>query len=80
MWNIQESFEERQKATAEALGELFREMEANEKRKKEQAAKGLDSLTYYIYSTLTDSGIANPDVVSQKIKESLIKHPNWQLF
>ena len=38
---MQESFEDRQTSTAEALAELLKEIEKNEQRKKEQAAKGL---------------------------------------
>jgi len=37
---VHESFEDRQTTTAEALAELLKELEANEKRKKEQAARG----------------------------------------
>ena len=37
---VQESFEDRQTTTAEALAELLKEIEKNEQRKKEQAAKG----------------------------------------
>ncbi len=37
---VQESFEDRQTSTAEALAELLKEIEKNEQRKKEQAAKG----------------------------------------
>src|SRR5437899_1628970 len=37
---VQESFEDRQTSTTEALAELLKEIEKNEQRKKEQAAKG----------------------------------------
>jgi len=39
---VQESFEERQQDTSEALAQLIQEIEANERRKQEQAAKGFD--------------------------------------
>jgi type I restriction enzyme R subunit len=74
---VQESFEERQKDTAEALAELFKEIKANEQRKKEQAAKGFDGLTYFVFSTLRDSGIPDPETASQKIRAAFIEHPNW---
>ena len=74
---VQESFEERQKETTEALENLFEIIEANEKRKKEQAEKGFDSLTYFVYSILLDAGISNPEEVSQKIKAAFIQYPNW---
>ena len=64
---VQESFEDRQTSTAEALDELFKEIEKNEQRKKEQAAKGLDGLTYFVLCKLTDDGIPNPELVSKKV-------------
>jgi len=39
----------------------LKEIEKNEHRKKEQAAKGLDGLTYFVFCKLTDDGIPNPE-------------------
>jgi type I restriction enzyme, R subunit len=75
---VQESFEDRQTTTAEALAELLKEIEKNEHRKKEQAAKGLDGLTYFVLCKLTDDGIPNPEPVSKKVREAFAKFPNWQ--
>ena len=75
---IQESFENRQKTTEDALDELFREVEANEKRKAEQARKGFDGMTYFVYRTLLDADVENAEGVSRKIKEAFLKHPNWK--
>ena len=75
---VQESFEDRQISTAEALAELLKEIEKNEQRKKEQAAKGLDGLTYFVLCKLTDDGIPNPEPVSKKVREAFRKFPNWQ--
>jgi type I restriction enzyme R subunit len=75
--SVQESFEDRQTSTAEALDQLLKVVEANEKRKKEQAAKGMDGITYFVYSTLQDADIAQPEAVSEKIKAALVEHPNW---
>lgn len=74
---VQENFESRQASTAEALAQLLKEIEENEKRKKKQAAKGMDGLTYFVYSTLQDEGIAEPEAVSQKIRTAFVNHPNW---
>ena len=41
---VQTAFEDRQTSTAEALDELIKEVERNEKRKKEQAEKGLGAI------------------------------------
>jgi type I restriction enzyme R subunit len=75
---VQEGFEDRQTTTADALAALLREMEKNEQRKKEQAQKGLDSLTYYILCKLTEDGIPNPEAASRKAAEAFAKYPNWQ--
>jgi type I restriction enzyme R subunit len=75
---VQESFEDRQTTTAEALAELLGEIEKNERRKQEQAAKGLDGLTYFVLCKLTDDGIPNPEAASRRVAASFAKHPNWQ--
>ena len=72
---VQEGFEERQTTTAEALTELLSEIEKNEKRKKEQAEKGLDGLTFFVLCKLTDEGIPNPETVSRRIGEAFLKFP-----
>ncbi len=75
---VQESFEERQTSTEEALAALLKEIEKNDQRKQEQAAKGLDGLTYFVLCKLTDDGIGNPELVSRKIAGEFAKFPNWQ--
>lgn len=75
---VQESFEDRQTSTADALAELLKEIEKNDQRKKEQAAKGLDGLTYFVLCKLTDDDIANPEQVSRRISSEFAKFPNWQ--
>lgn len=74
---VQDSYEGRQTSTADAITELMQEIEANERRKKEQAEKGFDGLTYFVYATLLDTGIPNPKAVSQKIKTAFVEYPNW---
>ena len=75
---VQESFEDRQTSTEDALAALLKEIEKNEQRKKEQAAKGLDGLTYFVLCKLTDDDIPNPEPVSKKVREAFAKFPNWQ--
>jgi type I restriction enzyme R subunit len=75
---VQESFEERQTSTEEALAALLKEIEKNEQRKQEQVAKGLDGLTYFVLCKLTDDGIRNPEPVSRKVREAFARFPNWQ--
>jgi type I restriction enzyme R subunit len=75
---VQESFEDRQATTAEALADLLKEIEKDERRKKEQSAKGLDALTYFVLCKLTDDGIPNPSAASKKVAAAFAKFPNWQ--
>ncbi|MEC9486888.1 MAG: HsdR family type I site-specific deoxyribonuclease [Prosthecochloris sp.] len=75
---VQESFENRQTTTTEALEKLKQEIEANENRKKEQAEKGFDGLTYFVYRTLLDEKIEQAETVSRQIKSAFVEYPNWQ--
>ena len=75
---VQESFEERQSSTEEALAELLKQMERDEVRKKDQAAKGLDGLTFFVLCKLTDEGIANSEIASKKVRQAFAEFPNWR--
>jgi type I restriction enzyme R subunit len=75
---VQESFENRQTSTADALAALLKEVETNETRKKAQAEKGFDGLTWFVYRTLLDAQIDNAEDVSRKIKAAFIEYPNWK--
>jgi type I restriction enzyme R subunit len=75
---VQESFEDRQSSTAEALADLLKEVERNEQRKKEQAEKGFDGLTYFVYRTLLDAQVPDAESVSRKIKEAFVALPHWK--
>ncbi len=75
---VQESFEQRQTSTAEALDALLKEVETNEVRKKEQAEKSFDGLTYFVYRSLLDAKIENAEAVSRKIRQAFADFPNWK--
>ena len=75
---VQESFEQRQTATEDALNQLLQEVGRDENRKKEQAEKGFDGLTFFVYRTLLDAKVANAEGVSRKIKEAFVENPNWK--
>ncbi len=75
---VQEIYEDRQMSTADALRQLFSEIDANEQRKKEQIEKGLDALTYFVLCKLTDDEIPNPGDVSKKVARALADLPNWR--
>ena len=57
---------------------MLKEIEKNEQRKKEHAAKGLDGLTYFVLCKLTDDGIPNPETASRKVAAAFARFPNWQ--
>jgi type I restriction enzyme R subunit len=75
---VQESFEERQTSTTEALEALLRDVELNEARKKEQVEKSFDDLTYFVYRSLIDAKVQNAEAVSCKIRQAFVEHPNWK--
>jgi len=75
---VQEKFEDRQTSTQDALADLLSDIEKNKRRKKEQAAMGLDSMTYFIRCKLTDDGIPNPGRVCKKISKAFMKFGNWR--
>ena len=75
---VQEGFEKRQTSTQEALEELFEHLRANETRKKEQAEKGFDALTYFVYRLLLDAGVEEAEAVSEKVKTAFAGYPNWR--
>ncbi|MDY0297977.1 MAG: HsdR family type I site-specific deoxyribonuclease [Acidobacteriota bacterium] len=75
---VREAFEERQATTAETLAKLLSEVEANEARKKEQAARRIDGLTYFVCHMLEDAKIGNAEVVSRRIREAFAETPNWK--
>jgi type I site-specific restriction-modification system R (restriction) subunit len=75
---VQESFEERQSNTEEALAELLKQIERDEDRKKVQAIKGLDGLTYFVLCKLTDEGVANAEIASKKVRDAFAEFSNWR--
>ena len=77
---VQESYEDRQTSTQEALDELFAEIRRNEQRKREQAEKGYDSLRYFVFTTLQESGVKNAEGVSAKVARAFVEHSSWREF
>jgi type I restriction enzyme R subunit len=75
---VQESFEQRQTSTSEALEELLDAVSQNEARKKEQAVKGFDGFTFFVYQALLEAKVKNPEAVSANIKAAFVAFPNWK--
>ena len=76
---VHERFENRQSNTADALEELLNEVGKNETRKKEQAEKSFDGLTYFVYRSLLDARIENAEEVSKKIRQAFSDYPDWRI-
>jgi type I restriction enzyme R subunit len=53
-------------------------VERNEQRKRDQAAKGLDGLTYFVFCKLQEEGVAQAEKVSRKVREAFTAFTNWQ--
>ena len=74
---VQENYEDRQTSTQEALDELFADIKRNEQRKKEQAEKGYDSLRYFVFTSLKETGVKDAEGASAKVAKAFVEHPNW---
>src|SRR5665811_1601275 len=51
---VQDSFEDRQSTTEETLAALLQAIERDEQRKRDQTARGLDTLTFFVFTTLRE--------------------------
>jgi len=76
--SVEERYEDRQISTQEALEEIRKLYEEDIQRKKEQAEKGFDGLTFYIYRMLMEKDINNIEAVTKQIKDEFLNHPNWK--
>ncbi len=75
---VEENYESRQLSTQEALEEIRKLYEEDVKRRKEQAEKGFDDLTFFIYKKMLENEIHNAEEVTKRIKEEFVNHPNWK--
>lgn len=75
---VLEQFEDRQTTTQGALAELIKLLEENEERKKLQAEKGFDGLTFFIYRSLLDAQVAEAETVTRAIREAFVDLPAWR--
>lgn len=75
---VQESFEERQSGTEDTLTALVQAIERDEQRKREQTARGLDALTFFVFTTLRDKGVPHAETVGRKVGQAFAQYPDWQ--
>jgi type I restriction enzyme, R subunit len=74
---VQESFEDRQTGTEETLTALLTAIERDEERKREQMARGLDTVTFFVFTTLRDKGVPQAEDIGKKIGKAFAQYPNW---
>jgi type I restriction enzyme, R subunit len=75
---VEERYEERQIETREAIEALKQLYEEEMKRKQEQAERGFDGLTFFIYRTLLEKEIKDAETVTRTIREEFSNYPNWK--
>jgi type I restriction enzyme R subunit len=75
---VEENYESRQLSTQEALEEIRKLYEEDVKRRKEQAQKGFDDLTFFIYKKMLENKINNAEEITKQIKGEFVNHPNWK--
>lgn len=57
---------------------MLKELETDQARRKEQAEKGIDGLTCFVYRTLIVAGIGNAEAVGRKVRQAFTDVPNWK--
>jgi len=75
---VQENFEKRQIATKEALDLITSEYENYLKQKTEQSAQGYDNFTYFIEQKLKEAAIADPETITDQLKQAFTQYPHWK--
>jgi type I restriction enzyme R subunit len=75
---VQESYEDRQTSTQQALDALFVEIKRNEQRKAEQATKGYQPLRYFVLGMLQEHGVRDAENVSARVSKAFADHQNWR--
>jgi len=61
----------------DAVNRLIKELEEDVIRRKEQAAKGFDAFTYFMFKTLREYSIPESEKISENIKTAFVNNPNW---
>jgi type I restriction enzyme R subunit len=75
---VKESFEDRQTGTEDTLAALLQAIDRDEQRKREQAARGLDALTFFVFATLRDKAVPHAEDVARKVGHAFAQYPNWR--
>jgi hypothetical protein len=47
-------------------------------RRREEAARGLDGLSYFVLCKLNDEDVNNAEAVCKKVRAAFVELPNWR--
>ncbi|MEM4134468.1 MAG: type I restriction endonuclease subunit R [Candidatus Micrarchaeia archaeon] len=75
---LMQLYKERQKTTEETLEELKHIIEEINQAKKEQAEKGMDGESFFLYWLLGKEKITDAEEKAREMKTILQKYPYWQ--
>ena len=75
---IEDMYEDRQESTQSILDTISNLINQENQRKKEQAEKGLDGLSYFIFKLLTENKFEDAEEKVKEIKKLFVKFPNWK--
>lgn len=75
---IQIRYETKQLSTQETLDALAQLVAQDVQRRQEQAQRGFDNITEFVYRELQAQQFRKPDEIAQKMKAAFLSLPNWQ--
>jgi type I restriction enzyme R subunit len=73
---VQESFEDRQTGTEETLQALLNAIEQNEQRKREQVARGLNAVTFFVFTVLREKKVPHAEDIAKTVGKAFADYPN----
>lgn len=75
---VQESYEERQISTSDALAQLLANLADDRERQKVQAERGIDNVTFFIQTKLIEHDIEDAESVAKQAGAAFTDLPNWR--
>ncbi len=62
--------------THNPLDNRLAELSLNEDRKQQQAEAGFEALSFFVYRSVLEANINNPEALRNQIKATFVNHPN----
>jgi type I restriction enzyme R subunit len=75
--NVRDNYEDRIISTEEALDQLKKMLDEIKEKKEKQREKGIDSLTFFFSTKLSEYKFPDPDSTAKKFKNIFNQYPNW---